>query len=69
MKNIITQTQGFKNASVSTQNTILSPSLIGLFENAIEFKNSGFTYENWLNQTSAGSLAKSIVKEIFESAL
>lgn len=61
---IVTQTKAFQEAGNAM---LLSPSLIGTFENAISFKNAGGTYEQWLQSTCAGILSKAIVKEIFEA--
>ena len=43
----------------------ISPSLIGIFDNAIEMQKAGFTFAQWENTTGAGKKAKAIVKEIF----
>ena len=50
-----------------TQNlNLISPSVIGIFNNAVEMKNAGYNYNEWLKQTCAGATTKQVVKEIFE---
>lgn len=60
----VMQTKAFQQAN---NMMVISPSLIGIFENAINFKNAGWTYDQWLQSTCAGTLSKAIVKEIFEA--
>jgi len=45
---------------------LVSPSVIGIFENAINMKKAGFSYSQWESQTTGGKKTKEIVKEIFE---
>jgi hypothetical protein len=61
---IVMATESFKK---SNNQMMTSISFIGVFENAISMKKAGFTYAEWLNATCAGSLAKQIVKEIYQS--
>lgn len=58
----VMQTKAFQQAN---NMMVVSPSLIGIFDNAIAMKQAGFTYEQWLQSTCAGVLSKAIVKEIF----
>ena len=58
----VMQTAAFQEAN---NMMVFSVSLIGMFENAINFKKAGCTYDQWLETTSAGTLTKAIVKEIF----
>lgn len=58
-------TETFKNSSSSLQNTLISKSVFGIFENANECKKAGYSYNEWLQETCAGATAKRIVQEMF----
>jgi hypothetical protein len=44
----------------------ISPSVIGIFENAIKMFNAGFSYKEWESTTCAAKATKKIVLEIFQ---
>lgn len=61
---IIRNTKAWK---ASKNEMVFCPSLIGIFSNAIECFKNGWSYDLWMQNSSAGSLAKRIVKEIYEN--
>lgn len=64
---IVTIIKSTKSWKASQNNMVFCPSLIGIFENAVDCFKNGWTYELWLENTSAGNLSKKIVKDIYEN--
>ena len=42
-------------------------SMVGVIVDALAYIGGGFSYDQWINTTGCGKLAKAIVKEIVES--
>ena len=61
----IMQTKTYNVASPTLKPHLISPASRGIIERALEIRDNGGSYIDWLKETTAGFAYKAIVKELF----